>query len=147
MWLGVFAMIVTIASHKQPHFLFFVLLAFGAIVIAGPAVTIPWLHKYLEPTPDITIDDAGLLFRTVRLKGDWWSRGGELMPWSEIQSIELAPDGRGESIYVLWKGQRLRHWFQGPYLDGDGKYRWVGIFEEIKATWDRRHTEGSVTKS
>jgi hypothetical protein len=151
MWMGMVALIGTIASHQRPHFMIFIclaLFAFGAIVIAGGAVAIPWLHKYLNPTPDITIDDAGLLFRIVKLKGDWWVRQGQLMPWSEIQSVELAPYGRGESIDVLWGGQRFHHWIQGPYLDGDGKYRWENsIFEEIKATRDRCHTGGSVSQS
>jgi hypothetical protein len=148
MWMGLFPMIVTIASHQQPHFIFFALFAFGAVVIAGAAVAIPRLHKYWEPTPDITIDDEGLLLRAVKLEGDWWAQRGELMPWSEIHSVESAPYGRGEGIYVLWRGQRFRSWVQDPYLDSDGKFRSENsICEEIKATWDRCHNRGSVIES
>jgi hypothetical protein len=149
MWMGMFPMIVIIVSNRQlPPFFFFGLFAFGALLAAGAAAGIPWLHRQFESDPDIIIDDTGLVLRRVKLEGDWWAQSGELMPWSEIQSVELGPYGRGQGIYVLWRGQRFRYFIKGVYVDGDGKSFWYmnSILEDIKVTWDRCRNGGPVTE-
>jgi hypothetical protein len=146
---AMFAMIVIFfhMGATPPFFVSFAIFAFGAVLTAA-AAAIPWLHKHCKSDPDIIIDDAGLLFRTVVLQGHWWPQSGELMPWSEIQSIELGPYGRGEGIYVLWRGQRFCHVLKGVFVDRDGKSFWrvSPILKEINATWDRCRNGSPVTE-
>jgi len=88
----------------------------------------PWLRKRSKTRPLLIIDDTGLWLRTV----------GELMPWSEIQSVDWVDLGRGGvQTIVVWRHERHpSHW--GELMDHDGKHWWPhSIYKEIRERWER----------
>jgi hypothetical protein len=95
----------------------------------------PWLRRRSKMRPLIIIDDAGLWLRSV----------GELMPWSEIQSVEWKNDGRYINIIVAWRHERYRveGWMM---MDGDGKH-WGPrrIYKEVRACWEQNRHPSSVS--
>jgi hypothetical protein len=84
--------------------------------------------------PVVIIDDAGLWLRSV----------GELIPWSEVQSLERKYTKDGDYIVVVYKDQP--HSFGVCLMDTDGR-RWLtkSIYKETKAYWERNRRASSVS--
>jgi hypothetical protein len=105
----------------------------GAPFTTLGAAILRW-RKRIKNRPLVIIDDAGLCLRKV----------GELMPWSEIQSVKLEcanPDA--EYFLIVCRDQRYE--FGARFLDRNG-VRWSGpeICEGIKERWQRkRHLHDS----
>jgi hypothetical protein len=100
--LGVWAFLVGPPSQNLfgPAFLVVWIALVASFTIWGAAT--PWLRKRSKTRPLIIIDDAGL----------WLRRVGELMPWSEIQSVEWRVHNPGSNfggtrdIVVVWKHEQ-----------------------------------------
>jgi hypothetical protein len=144
--LGVWVFLVSPPSQNLfgPGFLV-VWIALVAGFTIWVAVT-PWLRKRSKTRPLIIIDDAGL----------WLRRVGELMPWSEIQSVEWRvlhewrvhnPGinfGGTRDIVVVWKHEQYSLAYHGHavgaefLMDRDDKL-WgpYSLYKEIKAHWEQ----------
>jgi hypothetical protein len=110
------------------------MLFFGFIVAIFASVAIyaaanPWLRKRSMRRPLIILDDAGLWLREV----------GELMRWSEIQSVEC---GRliQPRCTIVWRHEPIRIIAKGSYMDRDGKC-WLAssVYSAVKQRWEQNH--------
>jgi hypothetical protein len=112
---------------------FAVFAACGALFAILGAHILRWRKRY-KNRPLVVIDDAGLWLRKV----------GELMPWSEIQSVKLEFANPDALFFVIvWRDQRYE--FGAGLLDRNGVQWWArDIREEIEERWQRNRHASSV---
>jgi hypothetical protein len=89
-----------------------------------------WKKRNIAPPTLITIDDSGLWLRKI----------GELMRWSEIQSVKISYWG-GDACTVVWQHSSNRLHHHAYYGDHVGKM-WlpVSVYGEIKSYRERYRT-------
>jgi hypothetical protein len=136
---GIFAL-----THPAPGStgLGLLLLAFSMLPAIQVFRALRWRKKN-KTRPLIIIDDTGL----------WHRKLGELIPWSEIQSIEYwAHPGTGASdIRVVYRHERhslpsSSRWQPLNLMDSDGHRAWnSSVCKEIKACWERNRDASAVS--
>jgi hypothetical protein len=105
---------------------------FGLVIVIFATVAIyaaasPWLRKRSMTRPLIIIDDAGLWLREV----------GELMRWSEIQSVEC---GRliQPRCTIVWRHKPIRIIAKGNFMDCDGNCLLASsVYSAVKELWEQ----------
>ena len=128
---------ILVLMHPEPGSkrLGLLLLAFSLLPPIQVIRALRWRKKN-KTLPLIIIDDTGL----------WHRRFGELIPWSEIQSVEYwaRPSIAVEDIRVVFRHER--HSLQPSNLmDSDGHRVWnSSVYKEIKACWERNRDTSAV---
>ena len=90
----------------------------------------PWLRKRSMTRPLIIIDDAGLWLREV----------GELMRWSEIQSVECGRRIQPRCT-IVWRHEPIRIVAKGNFMDRDGKCLLASsVYSVVKELWEQNRT-------
>jgi hypothetical protein len=110
----------------------FQLVCFAALALYAAAN--PWLRKRSMMHPLIIIDDTGLWLREV----------GEVLPWSEIQSVEWR--WWQAQFTIVWKRVPIRIF--ASLMDRDGT-RWLPRFvhEVVKERWEQNRVGASAAGS
>jgi hypothetical protein len=108
-----------VIHHPLFHFMYFTGFAMYVAVVQ-------WRRKRSMTQPLIIVDDAGLWLREV----------GELMPWSEIQSVELAKAWPPRFTVVC---RRVPIRVAGTFMDRHGKTPWDQrwVYNVVRERWER----------
>jgi len=100
---------------------------FVACVIWALSAISGWKKRNIEPPLLIAIDDSGL----------WLQRVGELMRWSEIESVKISYWGE-VSCTIKCRHDSIRLHYPDSYGDRDGKlWTKLRVYKEIRSHWEQ----------
>jgi hypothetical protein len=93
------------------------------------AFILSWWWKKTASRLLIVIDDSGL----------WLKEIGQLMRWSEIQSISLCADADPHPLFdIVWNGKPYRVNGSGLYRDRNGTaWRVRSVYKQIISRWEQ----------
>lgn len=117
-------------QFDKPAKIFFGLLVVIFASVAIYAAANPWLRKRSMTRPLIIIVDAGVWLREV----------GELMRWSEIQSVECGRRIQPRCT-IVWRHEQIRIVAKGNFMDRDGKCLLASsVYSVVKELWEQNRT-------